>query len=122
MSKLYQPIKNNPYRLRDSVYRWTVTAIRDVGKVEAGYYDADYLQEYKPTSAVIEAVNTALREVPEEYRRVVFDNTAFETALPAGYRSKATTLEKAKFIYRVAELLGYPLGANKIITVTYDWR
>ena len=122
MSRLYQPIKNNPYRLRDSVYYWVVMAIRSVGRDAIGYYDAECLQEYRPPQNHVEAVNTALQEVPEEYRQVVYENTAFETALPAEYRNKATTLVKAKFIYRVAELLEYPLGAKEIVHVEYDWR
>ena len=122
MSKLYQPTKNNPYRLRDSVYYFTVCAIRNVGQYFRGYYDDDYMREYTPKPAVIEAVNTALQEVPDEYREMVFDNTAYETALPAGYRNKTTTLVKAKFIYRVAELLEYPLGAREIVHIEYDWR
>lgn len=122
MSKLYQPIKNNPYRLRDSVYTWTIYAIRNVGQDMKGYYDNDYLREFKPTPAFVEAVNTALEEIPDEYKEMIFNNTAYETALPAGYRNKKTTLLKAKFIQRVAELLDYPLGAKEIVHVEYDWR
>lgn len=122
MSKLYQPIKNNPYRLRDSVYYWTVLEIRNVGQDMKGYYNADCMQEYKPEPATVEAVNTALQEVPDEYRDMIFNSVAYETALPAGYRNKATTLIKAKFIYRVAELLDYPLGAREIVHIEYDWR
>ena len=121
MSKLYQPIKNNPYRLRDSVYYWTVTDIRDVGKYLQGWYDGG-LEEYAPSIETVETVLTALKEVPEEYRDMIFNNIVNETALPAGYRNKQTTLEKAKYIQRVAELTGRPLGAREIWTVEYDWR
>lgn len=121
MSKIYQPIKNNPYRLRDGVYYWTITDIRDVGKYLRGWYD-DYLAEYAPSIEKVEAVLTALQDIPEEYRNIVFDNVAYETPLPAEYRNKATTLIKAKYIQRVAELTGRPLGAREIVHVEYDWR
>ena len=122
MSKIYQPIKNNPYRLRDSVYPFIVWLIRDVARDDMGYFNDEYMQKYKPPVKHIEAVNTALQEIPEKYRQVIYDNVAFEKALPAGYRGKQTTLIKAKFIYRVAELLDRPLGAKEIIHVEYDWR
>lgn len=122
MSKIYQPIKNNPYRLRDSVYPFIVWLIRDVAKDGTGYYDDAYMQRYRPPQTHVEAVNTALQEIPEEYRQMIYDNVAFEKALPAGYRGKRTTLLKAKFIYRVAELLDRPLGAKEIVHVEYDWR
>lgn len=122
MSKIYQPIKNNPYRLRDSVYPFIVWLIRDVARDDMGYFNDEYMQKYKPPVKHIEAVNTALQEIPEEYRQVIYDNVAFEKPLPAGYRGKKTTLIKAKFIYRVAELLDRPLGAKEIIHVEYDWR
>ena len=121
MSKIYQPIKNNPYRLRDSVYPFVVWTIRDVAKYEAGYY-AGYMWDYRPPQSHVEAVNTAVQEIPEEYRQMIYDNVALEKALPAGYRGKLTTLLKAKFIYRVAELTGRPLGAREITHVEYDWR
>lgn len=121
MSKLYQPTKNNPYRLRDSVYYWTVSDIRDAGKYLQGYYD-DYLAGYAPSVETVEAVTTALQDIPEEYREIVFNNIAYETALPAEYRNKVTTLTKAKYIYKVAELTGRPLGAKEIVYVEYDWR
>lgn len=122
MSKLYQPIKNNPYRLRDRVYDYTVWDIRKVAKYKAGYYDEPFLTEFRPSADLVQAVETALQEVPDEYRSIVFENLTNETALPAGYRNKKTTLEKAKFIYRVAELTGRPLGARKIVHTEYDWR
>lgn len=122
MSKIYQPIKNNPYRLRDSVYPYIVWAIRDVARISKGYFDDDFMQAYRPPQTHVEAVNTALQEIPEEYRQVIYDNVAFEKALPAGYRGKTTTLIKARFIYRVAELLDRPLGAKEITHVEYDWR
>ena len=120
MSKIYQPIKNNPYRLRDRVYNRTFTDIRDVGKYLQGWYVG--LEEYAPTAETVEAVIQALEEVPEEYRQMIFDNIVNETAYTAEYRNKTTTLEKAKYIQRVAELLGRPLGAREIWTVEYDWR
>ena len=122
MSKIYQPIKNNPYRLRDSVYPLIIWIIRDVGRVEAGYYDDSYFQYYRPPQKHVDAVCTAVQEIPEEYRQMIYDNVALEKALPAGYRGKTTTLIKARFIYRVAELLDRPLGAREITHVEYDWR
>ena len=122
MSKLYQPIKNNPYRLRDSVYTYVVWAIRSVGKDSIGYYDDAFMRQFKPSQKNIEAVRTALQEVPEEYREMVFNNVAFEVPWPSGYRNKVSSMKKAKFIYRVADLLGYELGAKKITYVEYDWR
>lgn len=122
MSKIYQPIKNNPYRLRDSVYYWTVTDIRDVGRYLQGYYDEDFIKQYAPTADTINAVLQAKEEIPEAYRDIVFDNTAFEIAIPAKKRNKTTTLKKARFIQRVAELTGRPLGAREIVHVEYDWR
>lgn len=122
MSKLYQPTKNNPYRLRERIYSDVIWIIRKVAKDSMGYYDCDFLRQFKPSQENIEAVKIALKEVPDEYREMVFNNVAFDTAWPSGYRNKTSSLEKAKFIYRVAELLGYELGAKVITYVEYDWR
>lgn len=63
MSKIYQPIKNNPYRLRDSVYPFIVWIIRDVARYDMGYYNGYAWLEYKPPQNHVEAVNTALQEI-----------------------------------------------------------
>ncbi len=121
MSKLYQPINNNPYRLRDSVYWRVVWDIRAVGRHLDGYY-GESLAGYAPAPEVIDKVLQAVRELPAEYRDMVFHNVVYEKAFPAGYRGKTTTLQKACFIHRCAELLGYPTGPREIVHVEYDWR
>ena len=70
MAKLYQPIKNNPYRLRDSVYWQVVDKIRAVGKYLDGYYDfdEDFKRRYGPKQDAVDKVMTALQEEPDEYR------------------------------------------------------
>lgn len=124
MSKLYQPIKNNPYRLRDGIYWRVVYDIRDVGKLQDGYYDfdPDFKRRYAPSQDTVDKVMTALQEEPEEYREMIFASVVYNQAFPEGYRGKKTTLQKAHFIYRCAELLGYELGPREIVHVTYDWR
>lgn len=124
MAKLYQPIKNNPYRLRDGVYWRVVDDIRSVGKYINGYYDfdEDFKRRYGPKQETVDKVLSALQEEPDEYREMVFASVVYDKAFPEGYRGKKTTLQKAHFIYRCAELLGYELGPKKIVHVTYDWR
>lgn len=121
MAKIYQPIKNNPYRLRDGVYWRVIYDIKDAGRFLDGYFD-DYLQEYAPTQDVVDKVLQAKQEEPDEYREMIFDSIVHDKALPEGYRNKKTTLQKAHFIYRCAELLGYPLGPKEIVHISYDWR
>ena len=120
MSKLYQPIKNNPYRLRDSIYWRVIWDIRSAGKYLDGYYDS--IPQYAPAPEIVDKVLQAVREQPAEYRDMVFENIVHEVAFPPGYRGKSTTMRKAAFIYRCAELLGYPLGAREIVHIEYDWR
>ena len=67
MAKIYQPIKNNPYRLRDGVYWRVIYDIKDAGRFLDGYFD-DYLQEYAPTQDVVDKVLQAKQEEPDEYR------------------------------------------------------
>ena len=122
MAKLYQPIKNNPYRLRDSVYWRVVDKIRSVGKYLDGYYDEDFMKRYAPNQDTVCNVITALQEEPDEYREMIFANVVHDQAFPDGYRGKATTLQKAHFIYRCAELLGFELGPKVITYYEYDWR
>ena len=122
MSKLYQPTKNNPYRLRDSVYWRVVDRIRSVGKYLDGYYDEDFMKKYAPKQDTVDKVMTALQEEPDEYREMIFANIVRDQAFPEGYRGKATTLQKAHFIYRCADLLGYELGPKVITYYEYDWR
>ena len=124
MAKLYQPTKNNPYRLRESIYWRVVDDIRSVGKYLDGYYDfdEDFKRRYAPKQDTVDKVMTALQEEPDEYREMVFANVVRDQAFPEGYRGKKTTLQKARFIYRCADLLGYELGPKEIIHVTYDWR
>lgn len=120
MSKLYQPVKNNPYRLRDSIYWRVVWDIRSAGRYLNGYYDD--MPEYAPAPDVVQKVQQALQDLPAEYREMIFDSIVYDTALPAGYRGKASTLRKAAFIYRCAELLKYPTGPREIVHVEHDWR
>lgn len=122
MSKLYQPTKNNPYRLRDGIYWRVVYDIRDAGKYLDGYYDEDFMKQYAPKQETVDKVLTALQEEPAEYREMIFANVVYDKAFPEGYRGKRTTLQKAHFIYRCADLLGYELGPREIVHVTYDWR
>ena len=123
MAKLYQPTKNNPYRLRDSVYWRVVDRIRNVGKYLDGYYDfdEDFKRRYGPKKDTVDAVLLALQEEPDEYREMIFANVVYDKAFPDGYRGKKTTLQKAHFIYRCAELLGFELGPKVITYYEYDW-
>lgn len=120
MAKLYQPTKNNPYRLRDSIYWRVVWDIKSAGKYIAGYYDS--MPEYAPAPEIVEKVMEALQEQPAEYRDMIFNSVVYDAPFPAGYRGKTTTLQKAQFINRCAEALGYPLGPREIVHIEYDWR
>lgn len=120
MAKLYQPINNNPYRLRDSIYWRVVWDIKSAGKALNGYYDT--MPQYAPAPDTVKKVLEALQEQPAEYRDMIFNSVVYDKAFPAGYRGKTTTLQKAHFIYRCAELLDYPTGPREIVHIEYDWR
>lgn len=104
--RIYQPIKNNPYILPKYVYMSTVYLIRDIGKYKAGITEAINKPWFFDSAA---AVNKAYTELPKEYADMIYKNVAFEEVLPDGYRNKTTTLIKARFIHRVAELMNYPI-------------
>ena len=120
MAKLYQPINNNPYRLRDSIYWRVVWDIRRAGKSLTGYYED--MPQYAPPVDLVNKVLQAVQEIPTEYRDMIFNSVVYDKAFPAGYRGKTTTLQKAAFIYRCADLLGYPLGPKEIVHIEYGWR
>lgn len=123
MSKIYQPKKGNPYRIPDSLYPIILAHIRNYGQYLRGYYqEHPYLIEYAPTAEEIRAIQTALEELPEEYRDIILYNIAYEEALPEGYRNKGTTLLKAQFIKRSAQLLGYQTRPSETIIIERDWR
>lgn len=120
----YQPKKNNKYLLPGTLYKLTLQLIRDHERKKTVYNnipdeskqrsdgmprgssmgnptqnDGIRLAEMKDT---IDAVENALAEIPEEYRRGVWENIVRGKRYPDDADRATYSRHKRKFIYNVA--------------------
>ena len=127
MPKDYQPKKNNPYLLPQSVYQRTLWAIRDYDRMKAARREILYSYSCQqdglphasdpanPTEAKalklaqlsrdMEAVEQALLLVDDDMRRGLMQNICDQTPYPYFPSKRTWQRAKQKFIHQVAENL-----------------
>lgn len=95
--KDYQPQRNNPYLLPQTVWHRTLWDIRCYG-----YYSQN---PDRPAGARIIAAVDAVREaLPDDLAQVVYDNIVYSKPYPPG-ASNLYTMAKCKFVYDLARTL-----------------
>lgn len=124
MSRDYQAHKNNPYYLQRPLYKMTLAFIRDHDRKVSEYNDLAEASPPPPDGQprgfssgnpteragirraemriAIDAVNSALAKVPEEYRQGVWDNITKYKRYPADASARTYRTYKQRFIYFVA--------------------
>lgn len=123
----YQRQKNNPYRLPNDLYKRMRYLIRDYNRMKKEREDILYKSvpsngiphsgignptEHKALKLVVidrecEAIDEALRIVPEEYRKGVLDNICNDSPYPYVAHRNTYGYWKSKLIYTLAEKLNY---------------
>lgn len=121
----YQRQKNNPYKLPHNLYMRTLYLVRDYERIKSERADilhgspAHDGQPHSglssPTEAkgiklamlgeTCKAIEEALSEVPEEYRRGVWNNVCYQSPYPVDAGEATYKRWRCKFIYKVAEKL-----------------
>lgn len=127
----YQRRKNNKYLLPGTVYHKTLWSIRDYYRVKETLnsmadtavgiaYDKDKVQtsgnsdvifnaamKYGEAKYLVECIEAAREKMPDEYRYGVWNNILFGTSFPRDADRTTYGRIKSKFVYDVAEGLGY---------------
>ena len=131
MSRDYQRQKNTKYLLPSTVYHKTLWTIRDyyraketlnaLADTSAGIaYDKDKVQtsgnpdtvfnaaiKYGEAKKPVDCIEKARANMPREYRQGVWDNILFGSRFPNNADRSTYGRIKSKFIYDVAEIMGY---------------
>ena len=121
----YQPTKNNPYWLPYTLYRRTLSLIRDYDRMAREHEDiptdksagsggsgiGDPTGSAGTRSAEISrdlaAVDHALKLVPEEYRAGVWKSAAYSLPYPKDADRSTYSRQKRRFIFNVAVNKGW---------------
>lgn len=127
----YQRQKNNKYQLPNAVYHKTLWTIRDYYRVKESLnsiadtsigiaYDKDKVQtsvnndtvlnaalRYGEAKHMVDCVEKAKEKMPVEYQSGVWNNILFYSAFPADADRSTYGRVKSKFIYDVAEEMGF---------------
>lgn len=127
----YQRRKNNKYQLPNAVYHKTVWSIRDYYRVKETLnsiadtsvgisYDKDKVQtsgnpdmvlnaaiRYGEAKHLVECIEKAREKMPDEYQLGVWNNILFYNSFPRDADRSTYGRIKSRFIYDVAEGLGY---------------
>ncbi len=127
----YQRRKNNKYQLPNTVYHKALWTIRDyyrtketlnsIADTSVGIsYDKDKVQtsgngdsvfnaaiKYGEAKQTVECIEKARSRMPDEYQQGVWNNILFDSAFPSDADRSTYGRVKSKFIYDVAEGLGY---------------
>jgi len=124
MTRDYQPYKNNKYLLPQPLYRMTLAFIRDhnrrvaeyngiidesqpppdgqpKGTVKGNPTERDGIRRAELKEA-IDAVDSALEMIPDEYRRGVWANITEHKRYPDDAHPRTYRTYKQRFIYYVA--------------------
>lgn len=129
MSKFYQRRKNNKYILPTAVYNQTIWCIRDFYRMQEEMDDilveTPAKEEGMPSSGAlgneveskvfkrmplfekVRNIEEALKEIPEEYQKGVWDNVQHGTAYPLDAGRATYSRYKSKFIHSVAVRMGF---------------
>ena len=124
MARDYQPKKKNPYLMPKNVYNQTLWLIRDYDRMKEEYESMDMgsvsldgqprgSSTSDPTARdtikllglrdKIEAIDKALRLIPEEYKKGIWENITLYKRYPIDAGVATYARWKQKFIWRVAK-------------------
>lgn len=127
MARDYQPKKKNPYFLEPTLYKATLAIIRDYERIKREYDDAicsspqpgqlsgSGIGDPVNRAAVkrlkmedrLKAVEQALVEIPEEYRKGIMDNIMYDARYPRDASRNTYSEWKRRFIHKVAKKMDW---------------
>ena len=127
MPRDYQAKKNNPYRMPRSLYRRVLALIRDYDRMRVeveelilaspnpegikgggpGDPTARAAERIERMQSDVRAIEQALKKIPPEYRKGVFNSVRYYRAFPVDADRTTYARHKQKFVYFVAENLGW---------------
>lgn len=119
----YQRQKNNPYKLPHNLYMRMLYLVRDYERIKSER--ADILHSSPSPDGIphsgtgnptenkgiklaalhsnCKAIEDALKEIPEEYRKGVWNNICYQSPYPCDAGEATYKRWRCRFIYRVAE-------------------
>lgn len=125
---IYQRWKNNKYILPTAVYNKTIWQIRDYYRLKEAQDDIIYQQgapdgtprastvgdptynkalKLEHVRNIVGVIEVALQEIPQEYRRGVWDSVQYRSPYPIDADRSTYGRLKSKFVYTVARRLDY---------------
>lgn len=128
---LYQRQKNNKYILPSAVYNKTIWQIRDYYRLKearddiifhspnlddmphgSGVGDPTFQKAEKlaRVTDVVKAIEDALEQIPQEYRKGIWDSIQFRSPYPLDADRSTYGRLKSRFVYTVAKKLDYIEG------------
>lgn len=127
MPRDYQRKTDNPYRLPENLYKMVKYAVRDYDRIKAEHDSILHSSSYKepgipsgsrcgnPTeekaikisrlSDQLRVIDQALVQIPEEYRRGVFNEARYGGGFPIDASRRTYETWKQRFMFYVAENL-----------------
>ena len=125
MPKEYQRTKNNPYWMPRHVYMQIVYLVRDYDRMKAEADEILYATPDIQTGSVsepgnptenkalkiaemtkkVDAIDAALRMIPQGYRKGVFNNVAYSTRYPSIAGMATWARWRAKLLWYIAKKL-----------------
>lgn len=124
----YQRQKNNRYVLPTAVWNKTIWQIRDYYRLKEARNDIIYqrgsddgtphgsgtgdptfqkAEKLSRVTDVVKAIEDALEQIPQEYRKGVWDNVQFRSPYPDDAARRTYGRMKARFVFLVARRLDY---------------
>ena len=127
MPRDYLAKKNNPYRMPRSLYRRVLALIRDYDRMRVeveelilaspnpegikgggpGDPTARAAERIERMQSDVRAIEQALKKIPPEYRKGVFNSVRYYRAFPVDADRTTYARHKQKFVYFVAKNLGW---------------
>lgn len=125
---IYQRQKNNRYILPTAVWNKTIWQIRDYYRLKEARDDIIYqrgaddgmphgsgtgdptfqkAEKLARVQDVVKVIEDALEQIPQEYRKGVWDNVQFRSPYPDDADRTTYSRMKARFVYTVARKLDY---------------
>jgi len=124
----YQPKKNNNYKLDKNLFSRMLYLVKDYHRMKArieelsgelshtegssssGQHSDSTLHKairIERMSEDCRAVDWALAQIPEEFRKIIFNKILFDRAYPLCADPSTYSRWKCRFLYYLAEKLGY---------------
>lgn len=100
----YQPNKNNPHRLPQTLYKRMLDIVRDYERMVSEIQNASGAN-LAELNRECKAVEQAIMIVPEEYRKAVWENVCYHAPYPVIAGEATYKRWKSRFVYKLAENL-----------------